>query len=841
MQGDAPIDHPHHHDLELLAAQALARNDYARAFELSDRRCRIAPAPQPNSYLLRAESSFRMKREAYAIADLDKALDLAPDDAQANRRMLAWAKGGRKTKAARSLLTNAREADVLRKAIDALQHQGSTNFSSLTVLDERVEGWAVWGGTSAAEVSIVTPDNAVSFFIDADPFHVLRSDGRNAASFSVARPKSTAPQSFVISVDGNPIFSLRAPGNINPPSVLSRVGGRGDEAIPTVIIPIYADFSATKACLNSVWKAMQSDAYEVLLVSDAPPDGSITQYLNAFVQRTGIEMLVNSSNMGFVGSINRALQAVESGDVILLNSDTIVPPGFVTRLAAAAHSSADIGTVVPLTNNGEFSSFPIANDVNELGSYDDIVALDRVAALVNRTGPVDIPSGIGFCLYITRACLNAVGCLSEHYQRGYLEDVDLCLRARELGFRSVCAPSVYVGHEGSRSFKSEKRSLVVRNLQVLDEKFPRYRNECSAFVAIDPLRPAREAIERSLPLDSESPRVIVAGTGAVHAIAQARNRASLTQGSPAILLEVSQGRAGPVVRPVGPDGAAPQNIRFLISDPSEQAALDRYLNAIRPSRFEILDPANVPSLLLDRIFREQTPYDIFIADSGLFYPPQQSPRVRKASPNGLRDTGSTEDASLTTRLWQRHWQTIAEGAEHVFVPCPMARAFASRHLTNVRLSTADEIESDHRPTSRHRGKRLGILVFRPTADEFEMIHSVSQAILDRRPELNIVIIGSTMDDQRLMKRPNIHVTGFVASDEFDRVVDQYDLGALLIGSGVPLFGHPFEQAAVASGLPTARFDWSDGQYNTQGADLIIAPNSDPTDIAALLLRWMKRR
>jgi GT2 family glycosyltransferase len=795
LQGDAPIDHPHHHDLELLAAQALARNDYARAFELSDRRCRIAPAPQPNSYLLRAESSFRMKREAYAIADLDKALDLAPDDAQANRRMLAWAKGGRKTKAARSLLTNAREADVLRKAIDALQHQGSTNFSSLTVLDERVEGWAVWGGTSAAEVSIVTPDNAVSFFIDADPFHILRSDGRNAASFSVARPKSTAPQSFVISVDGNPIFSLRAPGNINPPSVLSRVGGRGDEAIPTVIIPIYADFSATKACLNSVWKAMQSDTYEVLLVSDAPPDGSITQYLDAFVQRTGIEMLVNSSNMGFVGSINRALQAVESGDVILLNSDTIVPPGFVTRLAAAAHSSADIGTVVPLTNNGEFSSFPIANDVNELGSYDDIVALDRVAALVNRTGPVDIPSGIGFCLYITRACLNAVGCLSEHYQRGYLEDVDLCLRARELGFRSVCAPSVYVGHEGSRSFKSEKRSLVVRNLQVLDEKFPRYRNECSAFVAIDPLRPAREAIERSLPLDGESPRVIVAGTGAVHAIAQARNRASLTQGSPAILLEVSQGRAGPVVRPVGPD----------------------------------------------RIVREQTPYDIFIADSGLFYPPQQSPRVRKASPNGLRDTGSTEDALLTTRLWQRHWQTIAEGAEHVFVPCPMARAFASRHLTNVRLSAADEIESDHQPASRHRGKRLGILVFRPTADEFEMIHSVSQAVLDRRPELNIVIIGSTMDDQRLMKRPNIHVTGFVASDEFDRVVDQYDLGALLIGSGVPLFGHPFEQAAVASGLPTARFDWSDGQYNTQGADLIIAPNSDPTDIAALLLRWMKRR
>ena len=838
MQGDAPIiDQLHHQDLELLAAQALAGNDYTRAFELADRRCRIAPAPQPNCYLLRAESSFRMGRQAYAIADLDKALELAPDDAQANRRMLAWSKGPRKTKAARSLLTNARDAEVLRKAIEALQHHGPAKFASMMVLDESVEGWAVWDGTAAAEVSIVTPDNTVSFFIDADPFHVLRSDGRSAASFSVARPRSTVPQSLVISVDGDPIFSLRAPGNVNLPETSSQAGVGNDVAIPTVIIPIYADLSATKACLNSVLKAMRSDTYKVLLVSDAPADSRIQQYLDGFVERTGIEMLVNSTNMGFVGSVNRALAAVETGDVVLLNSDTVVPPGFVTRLAAAAHSSADIGTVVPLSNNGEFSSFPIANDVNELGSYDDIVALDRIAASVNQTNPVDIPSGIGFCLYITRACLDAVRCLSEHYQRGYLEDVDLCLRARELGLRSVCAPSIYVGHEGSRSFKAEKHSLVVRNLQVLEDRFPHYRNECSAFVALDPLRPAREAIERSLPSYGDHPRVIVVGTGAVRATAQARSRASLSNDQPTMLLEITQGAAGPVVRPVGPDGTAPQNIRFAISEVSGQAALDQFLSAIRPARYEILDPASVPSSLLDRIVQGPTPYDIFIADSGLFYPPEQSPRVRNADPSNPQDTDSGKEAASRIRLWQRQWQTVAESADHVLAPCPMAMAFASRHLSNVRVSKVDEID---RQVSRHRGERLGILAFRASSDELEMIHDLAHAVLDRRPELNVVVIGSTLDDRRLMKRPNIHVTGTVPADEFDRIVDQYDLGALLIGSAIPLFGHPSEQSAVASGLPVARFDWSDGQCQAREADLVIDPNSGPADIATLLVRWMKR-
>jgi hypothetical protein len=154
---------------------------------------------------------------------------------------------------------------------------------------------------------------------------------------------------------------------------------------------------------------------------------------------------------------------------------------------------------VPLSNNSSVSDFPIPHQANPLGSYEDVIELDGLAQRANHDLVVDLPSGTGFCLYITRACIDAVGHLAETFERGYLEDIDFCLRAREQGFRNICAPSVYVGHAGSRSFGEAKRALVLKNLAVLDHRFPSFRAETSSFVKADPLRPARINIERLRP------------------------------------------------------------------------------------------------------------------------------------------------------------------------------------------------------------------------------------------------------------------------------------------------------------------------------------------------------
>ena len=224
---------------------------------------------------------------------------------------------------------------------------------------------------------------------------------------------------------------------------------------------------------------------------------AIAKHLAALAAEDCIEVVINARNLGFSGSVNRALAQIQQGDVILLNADTIVPRGFINRLATSAQSSADIGTLTPLSNNGEFTSFPIPNTANPLGSRDFVEQIDLTAARANAGQVVDIPSGIGFCLYLTRACLDSVGTSLRRFGAGYLEDTDLCLRARGHGFRNVCATSVYVGHAGSKSFGQKKRSLVVRNLGILERRYPKHRAECAAFIAADPLNAARSNIERA--------------------------------------------------------------------------------------------------------------------------------------------------------------------------------------------------------------------------------------------------------------------------------------------------------------------------------------------------------
>ena len=330
--------------------------------------------------------------------------------------------------------------------------------------------------------------------------------------------------------------------------------------------------------------------------------------------------------------------------------------GFIDRLARIAHSEPDIGTVTPLSNNGELTSFPRAFDANAAPS--PATSRHRRRRPRQRRKSDRLPNGIGFCLYVTRACLDAVGALPTRFGRGYLEDVDFCLRAAERGFRNVCAASVYVGHLGARSFSASKRAMVVRNLDTIEPRFPAYRRECAAFMLADPLRGARAAIERALasPLSPASGdvspkavparrhRLIVTGPGVVRRTAALRARALAAGGTPSLLMIVAD---GPAVALRHLAGAIPQSLDFHVARDAERKALRGWLRQCGIDRIEIVDPARVPHVLLDLLSALGPPLDLFVADVGL------------ANANGRR---------------------IAKRAERVIAPSADAHVFAARFV-----------------------------------------------------------------------------------------------------------------------------------------------------------------
>jgi hypothetical protein len=277
-------------------------------------------------------------------------------------------------------------------------------------------------GHAAARSMSRSPGNAAwTMTLSPDPFHALADAVGNAANFRFKIPASNSTRFVTISFEGEALLSIRPSWNVQAAAAcasgrlaakrrgLPWPGTAAPLAPATIIEPVYRDFDATKACIDSVLnQAPGATQCRVIAIDDATPDMRIRGDLENLANADRIKRLTNERNMGFVESVNRGLTEAADGDVVLLNVDTIVPSGFADRLAAAARTSPDIGTVTPISNNGEFTSFPVPNTQNRMPSYEEIEAIDRMAAEVNAGRIVDIPNGIGFCLYVTRKCLNAL-------------------------------------------------------------------------------------------------------------------------------------------------------------------------------------------------------------------------------------------------------------------------------------------------------------------------------------------------------------------------------------------------------------------------------------------------
>jgi O-antigen biosynthesis protein len=863
----ALFEEPHHQALELLSARALASGDIATAFRLSDRRCRIAPLAEPHCYLLRGDALFRMGEKQAALEDIARAIDIAPNDIAANRRMLMWSDGPPQHEAALSLIANSRDMKTLRQAMAALRHQGKMAFASATTASDAVHGWAAWHRNGAVRVAITDESSTVTWTLQPDRSHPLADDAVLATNFALPIPPSDRAQLITISFKRETLVSIwtsekfirkasvRAFGDFRT-SVRLRPQHQkaASESPATVIVPVYADFEATKACIDSLLtQSPDSPPWRVIVVNDATPDARIGDYLACIAKDRHVRILTNERNRGFVWSINRAMAEVAHGDIVLLNADTIVPAGFVDRLAAAAQASPDIGTVTPISNNGEFTSFPVPNVQNPMLPVEEIAAVDRIAADVNAWRVVDIPNGIGFCLYITRNCLNAVGFLSTDYHRGYLEDVDFCLRARELGFRNVCAPSVYVGHAGSRSFGKAKRTLVVRNLAIAECRFPKYRTECAAFVALDPLRASRQAIERAAPPRNRHPRLVVTGQGSLASVAKERARSISAEGQVALILEVRSRPGSAAVSILNPSGSAPQSLTFDLAGAGEAEALLIYLRAVAPSRIEITDPANIPVGLFESLTELGVPYDILVADAGLlgndsarYFGKSDELCPQTISARRRIENGCTPDSEAAHPV--KYLRDLAAKADRLLAPCPQAEAFIAQYVAPCSASRPEVVglgrPADH-PLRNYSGprngsrNRLGIIPVRLSVPEQQLMRDIAIGFKRCFPTCSIVVIGSTLNDLALMRIGNTFVTGSFDISEIDHLCRTYALGSLFLCITHPLFGHPLQSSAQATGLPLAYFDWSNGLCVPSSNHLLLNPLAPTEEVIGALARWIR--
>jgi GT2 family glycosyltransferase len=265
-----------------------------------------------------------------------------------------------------------------------------------------------------------------------------------------------------------------------------------------IVIPVYKGEAETRACLESVLAASIAAPHEVVVIDDASPEPAISAWLREVAASRRITLVAHAENRGFVASVNEGMRLHADRDVVLLNSDTEVAAGWLDRIAAHAARDPRVGTVTPFSNNATICSYPRTLERNDLPAGETTASLDAAFASANAGLSAEIPTAVGFCMFITRECLDRVGLFDEaRYGAGYGEEVDFCMRAARAGFRHVIAADVFVRHAGEVSFGDSGVERRGRAQAIVDELYPEFQPRVRDFIARDPLADLRRRADRA--------------------------------------------------------------------------------------------------------------------------------------------------------------------------------------------------------------------------------------------------------------------------------------------------------------------------------------------------------
>ncbi len=240
----------------------------------------------------------------------------------------------------------------------------------------------------------------------------------------------------------------------------------------SVIVVMYNQLPFTRLCLHSLLTEADRAKYklDVIVVDNCSTDDTPDYLRRLHDVRPDVHPIFNEVNRGFAAATNQGLAAARCDLLVLLNNDTLLPPGWLERMERHA-SDAATGLVGPVTNR-TCNEAQVETDYTTWGGFVD--AAQRRAMQMHGCS-FDIPMTAMFCVAMRREVHARLGSLDEQFGIGMFEDDDYSARAHAAGLRVVCGEDVLVHHFGEASFGG----LVSdgRYATLLDENRRRYEQK----------------------------------------------------------------------------------------------------------------------------------------------------------------------------------------------------------------------------------------------------------------------------------------------------------------------------------------------------------------------------
>lgn len=209
---------------------------------------------------------------------------------------------------------------------------------------------------------------------------------------------------------------------------------------------------------------------ELIIIDNASDQETINFLKNVENKKlSNVKIIFNGKNFGFAGGNNIGMKKAQGDYIILINNDTKVTPGWISRLVFHVNQK-NVGLVGPVTNN-------IGNESKINIDYDQSSQIDIERKALRYTSAhwgekLNLDRIAAFCWILSKKTYEKIGGLDERFFPAYYEDDDYCMRIKKAGYDIYCADDIFVHHfENGSVKKSDNTKWLNESRKKFDEKW----------------------------------------------------------------------------------------------------------------------------------------------------------------------------------------------------------------------------------------------------------------------------------------------------------------------------------------------------------------------------------
>ena len=233
-------------------------------------------------------------------------------------------------------------------------------------------------------------------------------------------------------------------------------------------------------CLESIFRTVTAQSFEVIVVDNASADGSVGMLAQKYPQ---VKTIANQENRGFGAANNQGFAGMQGKYALLINTDAVLLPGAVQKLWAFAEANPRAAIVCGQLLNADGSK------QNSIASFPTILTLAVNTSLLeylfpgkypskryHHAGPLEVDSAIGACMMIRKQALDQVSFFDDRYFF-FFEETDMAYAMKLAGWKIYHVPDALIYHFQGQSIGHNARSRIEfyrSRYQFLRKWKPRY-------------------------------------------------------------------------------------------------------------------------------------------------------------------------------------------------------------------------------------------------------------------------------------------------------------------------------------------------------------------------------